>query len=67
MPIKVLRTFSIIIYAMNPDLLFKAIRAQDMAIIAIELKEYTALIKAKEQRGSTPFLLTTYYGFISIT
>ena len=63
MPIKVLRTFSTIIYAMNPDLLFNAIRSQDKANIAIVLKEYPELIQAKDQRGSTPLLLATYYGF----
>ena len=67
MPIKVLRTFSTIIYAMNPDLLFNAIRSQDKANIAIVLKEYPELIQAKDQRGSTPLLLATYYGFKDIT
>jgi hypothetical protein len=67
MPIKVLRTFSSIIYAMNPDLLFNAIRSQDKANIAIVLKEYPELIQAKDQRGSTPLLLATYYGFKDIT
>jgi len=47
--------------------LFYAIRSEDLNSVKEILKKDASLINAKDQRGSTPLLLATYYGFEDIT
>ena len=46
--------------------LFDAIRNGEVSNVVSLLKENPALAQEKDQRGSTPLLLSTYYGHIFI-
>lgn len=48
------------------DALFNAIRAEDESTVATILKKQPGLVNETDQRGSTPLLLATYYGFAGI-
>ena len=47
---------------MKSESLFNAIRSEDEQTVAALLTEHPELINEKDQRGSTPLLLATYYG-----
>lgn len=47
--------------------LFYAIRSEDLNSVKEILKKDKSLINVKDQRGSSPLLLATYYGFEDIT
>ena len=49
------------------DALFTAIRANDLDTVKEILKDDPALVHQTDQRGSTPLLLATYYGFKELT
>ena len=47
--------------------LFDAIRNEETASVKSLLKQHPEWVHEKDQRGSTPLLLATYYGFEGIT
>jgi len=47
--------------------IFNAIRSENLNEVRTLLNKDASLINSKDQRGSTPLLLSTYYGFTDIT
>ncbi len=47
--------------------IFDAIRSENLEAVKSFLDKDKGLIHIKDQRGSTPLLLSTYYGFMEIT
>ncbi len=47
--------------------LFYAIRSEDLSSVKEILKKDKSLLNTKDQRGSTPLLLATYYGYEELT
>ena len=52
---------------MKSESLFNAIRSEDEQTVASLLAEHPELLNEKDQRGSTPLLLATYYGHLGIS
>jgi len=51
----------------NADTFFNGVRKGDVALMEVLLDKNPDLIQAKDQRGSTPLILATYYNHEEIT